>query len=110
MEGEVVLARPTAEPLIETAVRIRLFIDRFVEQGLTRTDIAAGVAPDAYTAALKNPVQRWKLKVAEAVDRSLRWGLLQTPEGSTARYVPGPTDITAARRIAAEEVMIPDAI
>jgi hypothetical protein len=91
-------------------VRVRLFVDRFPEQGLTRPDIAAGVSPDPYTTGLRSPAARWRLKVAEAIDRSLRWGLLVTPEGTSARYIPGDVDITTARRAAAEEVMIPDAI
>jgi hypothetical protein len=109
MQGEILIAPPVPEPLIETAVRVRLFVDRFPEQGLTRTDIAAGVAADAYTAMLNNSAQKWKLKIAEAIDRSLTWGLLNTPEGSSARYVPGPTSIAEAQHAAAEEVMIPDA-
>ena len=109
MQGEVLLARPVPEPLIETAVRIRAFVDRFTEQGCTRTDIAQGVLPDPYTQGLRYAERQWKLKVAEAVDRSLRWGLLDTFEGSSARYVSGPVGATAARQIAAEEVMVPDA-
>ena len=110
MQGEVLLARPTPEPLIETAVRIRLYVDRFTEQGCTRSDIAAGVVPDAFTQGLRYPERQWKLKVAEAVDRSLRWGLLDTMEGTSARYVSGPTAAGTARQIAAEEVMVPDAV
>lgn len=108
MQGEVLLARPVPEPLIETAVRIRAFVERFTEQGCTRADIAAGVVPDAYTQGLRYMERQWKLKVAEAVDRSLRWGLLQTIEGMSTRYERGPVDPTDARQIAAEEVMVPD--
>jgi hypothetical protein len=109
MQGEVLLARPVPEPLVETAVRIRAFVDRFTEQGCTRTDIAQGVIPDPYTAGLRYAERQWRLKIAEAVDRSLRWQLLQTMEGMTTRYVSGPIDVTTARQIAAEEVMVPDA-
>lgn len=109
MQGEVLLARPVPEPLIETAVRIRAFVDRFTEQGCTRADIAQGVPPDPYTQGLRYVERQWKLKVAEAVDRSLRWGLLDTPEGSSARYISGDVGPTAARQAAAEEVMVPDA-
>lgn len=108
MQGDVLLARPVPEPLIETAVRIRLFVDRFTEQGCTRADIAAGVIPDPYTSGLRYAERQWKLKVAEAVDRSLRWGLLDTPEGSSARYISGQVGPTLARQVAAEEVMVPD--
>lgn len=109
MQGDILLARPVPEPLIETAVRIRQFVDRFTEQGCTRADIAAGVRPDAFTEGLAYKDRQWKLKVAEAIDRSLRWGLLDTPEGSSARYISGPTGITLAREVAAEEVMVPNA-
>jgi hypothetical protein len=111
MVGEPVLARPVPETLIETAIRVRLCVDRFTEQGISRTDIAADVRPDAYTAGLRNPAQRWRLKVAEAIDRGLRWGLLATAEHSQAKYVPGDVDIAAARTVAANELVgVPDAI
>lgn len=108
MQGDILLARPVPEPLIETAVRIRAFVDRFTEQGCTRADIAAGVTPDPYTQGLRYTERQWKLKVAEAVDRSLRWGLLQTIEGMSTRYESGPIGPTQAREVAAEEVMVPD--
>lgn len=111
MQGEILTARPIPEPLIETAVRIRAFVDRFPEQGVTRTDIAQGVRADAYTASLgAAEVRAWRLKVAEAVDRSLRWELLTTLSGtpSGARYIPGDQGIEAARAASAAEVMVAD--
>jgi len=110
MQGEVLLARPVAEPLVETAVRIHAFAQRFTEQGVTRGDIMAGVAMDAYTRESRNADRSWRLKVAEAVDRALRYGLLETLSGtpSGARYVPGPSTVENARALAADEVMIPD--
>ena len=109
MQGEILLARPVAEPLIETAVRIRGFVDRFTEQGVTRTDIMAGVDMDPYTRERRNAARHWRLKVAEAVDRALRYGLLETLSGtpSGARYVPGPVGVDAARAVAADEAMVP---
>ena len=109
MQGEILLARPVAEPLIETAVRIRGFVDRFTEQGVTRSDIMAGVDMDPHTRERRNAARHWRLKVAEAVDRALRYGLLETLSGtpSGARYVPGPTGVEAARAAAAAEVMEP---
>lgn len=113
MQGEILLARPVPEPLIETAVRIRAFVDRFTEQGVTRTDIAQGVRPDAYTVSLgAGEARAWRLRIAEAVDRSLRWDLLTTLSGtpSGARYIPGVNTAAQARLIAAAEVMdAPDA-
>ena len=109
MQGEILMARPVAEPLIETAVRIRGFVDRFTEQGVTRADIMAGVDMDPHTRERRNAARHWRLKVAEAVDRALRYGLLETLSGtpSGARYVPGPTGVEAARAAAAAEVMEP---
>ena len=110
MQGEVLLARPVPETLIETAVRVRLWVDRFTEQGCTRADIAHGVRPDAYTAGLRNTERQWRLKVSEAVDRSLHWGLLETLEGSSARYISGSASIAQARTVSGQEAGIPDAI
>lgn len=110
MQGEILLARPVAEPLIETAVRIRMFADRFTEQGVTRSDIMAGVAMDAFTREGRNAERNWRLKVAEAVDRALRYGLLETLSGtpSGARYIPGGSTVENARALAADEVMVPE--
>ena len=110
MQGEVLLARPVPEPLVETAVRIRLFADRFPEQGVTRTDIMAGVPMDPYTKERTNAAQHWRLKVAEAVDRALRYGLIETLSGtpSGARYIPSAGTVEDARTIAAGEVMTVD--
>ena len=109
MQGEILLARPVPEPLIETAVRIRGFVDRFTEQGATRGEIMVGVEMDAHTRESRNSERQWKIKVAEAVDRALRYGLIETLTGtpSGARYIPGPTGVEAARVVAAGEVMIP---
>jgi len=107
MQGDVLVARPVAEPLIETAVRVHAFAQRFTEQGVTRSDIMTGVSMDPFTAQSRSPERNWKLKVAEAVDRALRWGLLETLTGtpSGARYLPGPVDVDTARAVAADEAM-----
>lgn len=107
MQGEVLLARPVPEPVVETAIRIKEFAERFTEQGVTRADIASGVRPDPFTAGLAAPVQKWKTKVAEAVDRALRYGLLETLTGQPtgARYIPGPSTAEQARQQAGAEVM-----
>jgi len=110
MQGEILLARPVAEPLIETAVRIRAFVDRFTEQGVTRSDIMNGVPMDPFTRDSRNPERNWRLKVAESVDRALRYGLIETLSGtpSGARYIPGPTPVETARAVATGEIMMPD--
>lgn len=110
MQGEILLARPVAEPLIETAVRIHAFVSRFTEQGVTRSEIMAGIEMDPFTRERRNAAQHWRLKVAEAVDRALRYGLIETLTGtpSGSRYVPGPGTVENARAMAADEVMIPE--
>lgn len=107
MQGDVLMARPVPEPVVETAIRIRVFAERFTEQGVTRTDIAAGVAPDAYTESRPNTASAWRMKVAEAVDRALRYGLIETLTGtpSGSRYIPGPATPAQARQQAGDEVM-----
>lgn len=107
MQGEILLARPVAEPIVETAIRIQEYAQRFTEQGLTRADIANGVRPDPFTAGLAAPAAKWKMKVAEAVDRALRYGLLETLTGTPtgARYIPGPSTPAQARQQAGDEVM-----
>ena len=105
MQGDIVLAPPVPEPLVETAVRIRLACERFTEQGLTRAEIAQRVDPDPYTLRSRNVVQAWKFKVAEAIDRGMRYGLIVTLTGtpSGARYIPGQATAEQARIAAATE-------
>ncbi|SIB68038.1 AAA family ATPase [Mycobacteroides abscessus] len=109
MQGHIEMARPVEETVIETAVRIRQFIDQFTEQGVTRADIASGVRPDPYTARRKDSPKAWKHKVHMAVDNALRWGLLETASGQKlgARYVPGLMGVEASRAAYAAEVLTP---
>lgn len=99
MLGKVVLARPRPEPDIETAIRIRVFLDRLTAQGATRAEIAAGVRPDPYTAGRGDSPRAWKQKVALAVDLALRYELIETASGTRlgARYVPGEVNAEDAR-------------
>ena len=110
MIGEIVLARPTEEPVIETAIRIRRFVTQFPEQGVTRADIIAGVKPDSYTTMRRDAVKAWRQKVAVAIDKGLRFYLLETASGQRlgTRYVPGTATDTDARRMYAAEVMSDD--
>ncbi|UYL88160.1 RepA-like helicase [Gordonia phage Evaa] len=105
MEGTVILARPVPEPVVETAIRIRTFVDRLPQQGATRGEIAAGVRPDAYTRSRPDAAKRWKQKVAEAVDRGLRYQLIETLTGTASgqRYIPSVGTIADARSRAASE-------
>lgn len=107
MVGDIVLARPVAETVIETAVRIRLFVDRLPQQGATRSELAAGVEMDAYTRSRSDSAKHWRQKVSEAVDRALRYGLVDTLTGTPAgsRYIPGTTGVEQARLLAAAEVI-----
>lgn len=107
MVGEVVLARPTEETVVETAIRIRRFVVQFPEQGVTRADIIAGVRPDAFTAMRRDAVKAWRQKVAVAIDRGLRYFLLETASGQRlgARYISGPSGDDDARRMYTAEVI-----
>ncbi|WP_457066867.1 AAA family ATPase [Mycobacteroides abscessus] len=109
MQGHIEMARPVEETVIETAVRIRAYVDQFTEQGVTRADIASGVRPDPYTARRKDSPKAWKHKVHMAIDNALRWGLLETASGQKlgARYVPGPMGVEASRAAYAAEVLTP---
>ncbi|AXN53329.1 RepA-like helicase [Mycobacterium phage Thonko] len=107
MEGDIVFARPVPEPIVETAIRIRAFADNFTQQGITRTDAFHGVKPDAYTAQRADADRAWKLKVAEGIDRALRYNLLATLSGtdSGARYIPSTGTPEQARQAHAAEIM-----
>lgn len=106
MQGEVVLARPLPEPVVETAVRIREFVDRLTQQGATRSEIVLAVRPDAYARSRSDTAAYWKQRVAESVDRGLRYNLLETLTGTPAgsRYIPGANTPDQARAAAAAEV------
>lgn len=104
---DVVLARPTPEPLVETAIRIRAFVDRYTEQGATRGEIVAGVRPDPYTASRRDAKAAWKQKVSEAVDKALRYELIETLTGTVSgqRYVRSAGSPESARTLAAAEII-----
>ena len=106
MEGDPVLARPLPEPVVETAIRIRDFVDRLTQQGATRGEIQLAVAPDGYTRSRKDAQAHWKQRIAEAVDRGLRYGLIETLTGtaSGSRYIPSTGTREAARALAAAEI------
>lgn len=106
MQGEVVLARPLPETIVETAIRVREFVDRLTQQGATRTEISLAVRPDAYALSRKDTPVYWKQRIAEAVDRGLRYSLIETLTGtpSGARYIPSVNTAAQARVLAAAEV------
>ena len=99
MMGEITLARPVDEPIMETAIRVAAYVEPFTEQGATRAEIAAGVRPDAFTAGRRDATRAWKQKVALAIDLGLRHELLETASGTRlgARYIRGPATTEAAR-------------
>jgi hypothetical protein len=111
LAGDVVHARPTAEPLVETAIRIREFVDGLTMQGASRSELVIGVRPDAYALSRKDAGAYWKLQIGHAVDRALKYQLIETLTGtpSGGRYVPcsegTPED---ARQRAAAEVINQD--
>lgn len=95
------------EPIVSVAIRLQEFAQRFTQQGLTRNEFAYGVAPDDHTNQRRDAKTAWRMKVNEAVDLGLRYGLLQTLTGTAtgARYVPDSTTPDQARRRWADESM-----
>lgn len=110
MLGNIVVARPTEEVSIETAIRVRLYLELLPEQGATRAEIVAGVRPDAYTAGRRDAPKAWKQKVAIAIDLALRLHLIETASGERlgARYVRSHVSPEDARKGHAAEVMASD--
>ncbi|AYD82050.1 DNA polymerase/primase [Mycobacterium phage Saguaro] len=106
MQGEIVLARPLPEPIVETAIRVRQFVDRLPQQGATRAELVVGVRPDSYAASRNDTGPYWKQRIAEAVDTALRFNLIETLTGtpSGARYIPSTATAEDARARAAAEV------
>ena len=106
MQGEVVLARPLPEPLVETAIRIREHIERFTQQGVTRGELVVAIRPDGYAQSRNDVGPYWKQRIAEAVDRGLRYGLIETLTGtpSGSRYIPSVNTPEQARAVAAAEI------
>ena len=109
LSGNVaVLARPVPEAAVETAVRVYRYAAGFTQQGVTRADIVRDLKMDAYTAGRTDAPKHWRRKVAEAVDKALRYDLLVTLTGTPAgqRYIPSPTGtVEAARLMAAAEAI-----
>lgn len=107
MLGDIVLASPVDEPVFETAIRVAIYADDFIEQGVTRSDIVSGVRPDAYTAHRKDASKAWRQKVNLAVDLGLRYGLIETASGQRlgTRYLRGSTSVEQARVNHAAEVI-----
>jgi hypothetical protein len=106
--GEIVVtARPVAEPLVETAIRIREFVDNLTMQGASRSELVLGVRPDPYALSRKDAGAYWRLRIGHAVDRALRYELIETLTGtpSGGRYIPGDGGIEAARQREAAEVI-----
>ncbi|AIM50488.1 DNA primase/helicase [Mycobacterium phage Zonia] len=107
MQGEIVLARPRPEAVIETAVRIRQFVNDLPTQGATRAEILTAVQADAYARSRRDSAAYWKLHIQRAVDMGLRFNLIETLTGtaSGSRYIPGQVGIEQARTLAAAEVL-----
>jgi hypothetical protein len=107
MRDDIVVARPVPEPLVETAIRIRAWVDRFTEQGTTRAEIAIGVGPDPYTISRRDTAKHWKQRIAEAVDRALRYELIETLTGTASgqRYIPSVGNADAARAQATADIL-----
>lgn len=99
LDGVATVRAVEAEPMINIAIRLWDFAGRFPSQGVTRSDLAYGVEPDAVTDRRRDAKTAWKLKVGEAVDLALKYDLLQTLTGAAtgARYILGPGTPERAR-------------
>jgi len=110
MQADIVLARPVAEPTIETAIRVMALIaTNFTEQGVTRTELVNYLQMDAHTAQRGDAAKAWKRKVAEAVDCGLRFDLLETLTGTASggRYIVGAGGVEDARTRYANSIIRP---
>lgn len=110
LAGDMVLARPVAEPLVETAIRVRQVVDRLPQQGASRSELVIAVRPDPYALSRTDAGAYWKLRIGEAVDRALRYELIETLTGtpSGGRYIPSVGTMDDARQRAAAEVINDD--
>lgn len=95
------------EAVVSVAIRLQEFAARFPEQGLTRQEFAYGVGMDDWCAQRRDAKTAWRMKVNEAIDLGLRYGLLQTLTGSVsgARYIPDVVTPEVARQRWAAESM-----
>jgi hypothetical protein len=95
------------ESIVNVAIRLQDYAQRFTQQGLTRGEFAYGIPMDDFTAQRRDQKTAWRMKVNEAVDLGLRYGLLQTLTGTAtgARYVPDVMTADAARAQWAKEGM-----
>lgn len=107
LDGIATARAVIAEPTVSIAIRLQEFATRFRGQGITRGDLAYGVQADDYTAGRRDAKTAWKLKVAEAVDLGIRYGLLETFTGQAtgARYIDGPCSPDKARERWAAEAL-----
>lgn len=105
------IAAPRAvipESVVSIAIRLQDFATRFRGQGITRGELAYGVASDDYTARRRDAKTAWKLKVSEAIDLAIRYNLLETFTGQAtgARYIDGSCGAEAARQRWADENLV----
>lgn len=110
LSGDLVLARPVAEPIVETAIRVREVVDKLPRQGASRSELVIAVRPDAYALSRSDAGPYWKLRIGEAVDRAMRYDLIETLTGtpSGGRYIPSTGTVEDARQRAAAEVINQD--
>lgn len=107
LEGVHVAKAIIPETVVSIAIRLQAAAQSFTQQGLTRAEFAYTVPADDYTNQRRDAKTAWRMKVNEAVDLGLRYGLLQTLTGSAsgARYIPDVTTADQARQRWASENM-----
>lgn len=110
MLGDVILARPRPEPLVETAIRINEFLRQFTDLHPTKAEIAAGVQPDPYTKSRTDSARAWKQTINLAIDMGMRYGLIDHPVNDndtvlTSKFVIGGETAENARSAHARAVL-----
>lgn len=107
MLGNITLARPNPETVVETAIRIQAFLADFTAQGATRAELMNGVRMDPYTAGRTDGRRAWRQQINRAVDMAVRFEVIETVTGKATgtRYRPGDTTPTEARTRATDEIL-----
>lgn len=110
MLGDITLARPRPEPIVETAIRVNKFLRNFTETYPTKAEIVAGVKPDPYTRSRTDSAKAWKQTIALAIDVGMRYGLIEHPVNDndtvlTAKFVVGGETHEGARTAHARAVL-----
>jgi hypothetical protein len=112
MIGSIVLARPRPEPVLQTAIRIREYLDQFDELSMAKSEIARGVPPDPFTASRADASRAWAQQILLALDLGLHYRLLDHPWGAgenpsklVSKFISGDESVETARTLHARSIL-----